>query len=125
MEKARALFSAFRYVGRPYDFDFDFRTDSALVCSELVFKAYEPSQGYRGLKLPLSEIVGRPVCPPNDIARLFDTEAGSEEKQLELVLFLDGNEATGKSVEAGEEAFRQSWKRPKWHVFVQEEPPAR
>jgi hypothetical protein len=40
--RAVALLRAFHYAGRPYDFDFDFLTDASLVCSELVYKAYEP-----------------------------------------------------------------------------------
>jgi hypothetical protein len=118
-EKARALLTAFRYVGRPYDFDFDFRTDSALVCSELVYKAYEPREGFGGLTLPLAEVVGRPVCSPNDIARLFAEESAAGRSQMDLVAFLDGREAEERAEEAGEAEFAESWKRPKWHVFLQ------
>ena len=90
VEKAAALLRAFGYAGRPYDFNFDFRTDAALVCSELVYKAYEPGPGRQGLRLPLVEVLGRPVLPPNEIARLFDAELGTPAAQLELVRFLDG-----------------------------------
>lgn len=121
-EKARALLTAFRYAGRPYDFDFDFRTDSALVCSELVYKAYEPREGFAGLNLPLTEVVGRPVCSPNDIARLFAEEAAAGRSQLDLVAFLDGREAAGRAEEAGEAEFAESWKRPKWHVLADAAP---
>lgn len=33
-DKARAVTRAFHLVGRPYDFNFDFRTDAAVVCTK-------------------------------------------------------------------------------------------
>jgi hypothetical protein len=106
VEKAAALLRAFGYAGRPYDFDFDFRTDAALVCSELIYKAYEPGPGRQGLRLPLVEVLGRPVLPPSEIVRLFDVELGTPAAQLELVRFLDGRQAAGPAVERDVEAFR-------------------
>ncbi len=44
-EKAQAILRAFHYAGRPYDFNFDFGTDAELVCTELIYKAYEPAGG--------------------------------------------------------------------------------
>src|SRR5262249_57983029 len=93
VEKAAAILRAFGYAGRPYDFNFDFRTDSALVCSELIYKAYEPGPGRQGLRFPLVEVLGRPVLPPSEIARLFDLELGTPTAQLELVRFVDGRGA--------------------------------
>ena len=117
VEKAQAVARAFRYMGRPYDFHFDFQTDSALVCTELVYKAYEPAPpGLRGLRLRLQEIVGRTAIPANGFARQYDEENGS---QFDLVLFLDGQERPGRAVEASAAEFRRSWRRPKWHVLVQ------
>lgn len=118
-EKAQAILRAFRYVGRPYDFDFDFQTDSALVCTELVYKAYEPTPGFRGLSLRLEEIVGRTAIPANSIARQLDEEMANGTPQLDMVLFLDGQEKLGRAVEAGIEEMRRSWRRPKWHVVMQ------
>jgi len=118
-EKAAAILRAFRYSGRPYDFNFDFLTDSALVCSELVYKCYEPSAGMKGLRLPLEEVCGHVVTPPNAFVRQFDEQFGAEAQQFDLVAFLDGNEAAGKAVESTLEEFRASWRRPKWHIFIQ------
>jgi hypothetical protein len=118
-EKAMALLRAFHYAGRPYDFNFDFLTDSALVCTELLYKAYEPSTNYKGLKFPLVDILGRKATPANEIARMFDEQCGAPDAQLDFILFLDGYEREKKAVEANVDAFRQSWKRPKWHVLVQ------
>ncbi|MGH7321900.1 MAG: YiiX/YebB-like N1pC/P60 family cysteine hydrolase, partial [Candidatus Rokuibacteriota bacterium] len=119
VERAMALVRAFGYAGRPYDFEFDFWTDAALVCTEVVYKAYEPSPGTRGLRWAVPEILGRPVLPPNELARQFDTTAGTPDQQLDLVLFLDGQERTGTAVERGLDAFRQSWRRPKWQLLTQ------
>jgi hypothetical protein len=119
-EKAQALVRAFHYAGRPYDFNFDFATDSELVCTELVYKAYEAAAGFRGLRFPLVEMLGRKVTPANEIARQFDAQCGTPEEQFELVIFLDGQERRTKAVEASLATFRESWRRPKWHVFVQE-----
>jgi len=123
LEKAKAIVRAFHYSGRPYDFNFDFTTDSALVCSELIYKSYEPSPepplDMKGLTLPLVRVAGRPVTPPNDIARMFDEEYGSDGQQFDLVVFLDGFERAGTAVRGELEEFKKSWKRPNWHILVQ------
>jgi hypothetical protein len=118
-EKAQALVRALHYAGRPYDFNFDFATDSELVCTELVYKAYESATGFRGLTFPLVEMLGRKVTPANEIAKQFDAQCGTPEQQFDLVIFLDGQERQTKAVEASLEDFRKSWQRPKWHVLIQ------
>lgn len=120
--KAEAILRAFAFAGRPYDFDFDFRTDRELVCTELVFRAYEPARGTNGLRLPLVTMLGRPTLPANEFARLFDGEYGAAAQQFELIVFLDGIEGQGRAIEADVGTFRTSWRRPKWHVIVQGEP---
>jgi uncharacterized protein YycO len=120
VEKAQALLRAFHYVGRPYDFNFDFSTDAELVCTELVYKSYEPAAGFMGLKLPTVKMLGRQVTPANEFAKLFDAQYGKPEQQFDFVSFLDGRERTKNAVEASVENFRASWKRPKWHVLTRE-----
>jgi len=119
-EKAMAILRAFHYAGRPYDFNFDFATDSELVCTELVYKSYEPAQGMTGLHLPLEEMLGRQLLPANLIVRQFDQQYGTTNAQFQFVAFLDGHEREGKAVESNVTQFRQSWQRPKWHVLTQE-----
>lgn len=121
-EKAQALLRAFRYAGRPYDYNFDFSTDARLVCTELVYKAYEPGSGFKGLTFPLIEMLGRKVTPANELAKQFDAQHGTDNQQFDLVTFLDGQERKKQAVEASLADFRESWKRPKWHVLVQSEP---
>ncbi|MEY4916461.1 MAG: hypothetical protein RL616_374 [Verrucomicrobiota bacterium] len=120
VEKAAAIQRAFHYAGRPYDFNFDFTTDFELVCTELVFKSYEPATGLHGLHLPLTEMLGRPLLPANLIAKQFDEQCGTTNAQFEFIAFLDGNERAGKAVESGVKEFRKTWQRPKWHVLVQD-----
>jgi len=117
---AQAIIKAFHYSGRPYDFNFDFRTDSELVCSELIYKAYEGDKEFKGLSLPLSEVLDRPLLSPNEIAVLFDAEYGKVGQQFKLVAFLDGNEKLQKAAPANVEKFRKTWKRSKWHIWFQE-----
>lgn len=119
LEKAKAIYKAFSFHGRPYDFNFDFLTDSALVCTELVYKSFEPGKQFKGLLLPTSEVVGRKVTTANDIARMFDEEYNKPNAQFELILFLDGLEKQQKAQLATVDDFRRSWRRPKWHILVQ------
>jgi hypothetical protein len=118
-EIATAVDRAFGYLGRPYDFDFDFLTDAELVCSELVYKCYQPGGGARGVPFKLSRAAGREVLPPNDMAAQFDRWRHESESPLEFVAFLDGREKKGDCVRRDEAAFRASHRRPKWD-FLQE-----
>lgn len=116
LEIAQAIERAFRYVWRPYDFDFDFYTDTSLVCSELVYKAYEPREGIRGLALPLERVVGRMTLSPNSLVRLFDEQYDTERRQLDFVWFLDGRESEGAAFFNDVAALRASHRRPKWDL---------
>ena len=118
-EKAQAIVRAFHFTGRPYDFNFDFATDAELVCTELVYKSYEPVNGFTGLKFPLTEMLGRKLLPANEIARQFDVQQGMPEQQFDLVIFLDGQERKRNAIEGSLADFRSSWLRPKWHVLTQ------
>lgn len=119
-EKAAALLRAFGYAGLPYDYNFDFLTDAELVCTELIYKSYEPAKGFRGIRFPLGEVLGRRVMPANEIAQVFDQEYGTPQQQMDFVLFLDGHEQQGKAINASVKEFRESWKRPKWHLLTQD-----
>jgi Permuted papain-like amidase enzyme, YaeF/YiiX, C92 family len=119
-DKAFAILRAFGYAGRPYDFDFDFQTDTSLVCTELIYKAYEPGASFKGITMKSQEILGRLAIPANDIAVAFDREFGNANEQWEMVFFLDGSERQKRAAEADVSAFRASWQRPKWHIMLPE-----
>lgn len=117
-ERAYAVAESFRHWGKPYDFDFDFQTITALVCSELVFTAYDlPSAVGTRLDLePLPNVMGRVTLPPNDIIARFDAEYGTDAQQFDFVAFLDGDEASGAATVGTVETLRASWQRPKWDL---------
>lgn len=121
-DKAHAILRAFYYSGRPYDFNFDFETDAALVCSELIFKAYEPGNGMMGMRFPVTEVMGRKVSTPNNMVRQFAQQSGGTAPQADFVLFLDGYEKQQRAVESTMEQFRNSWQRPNWHILIQDAP---
>jgi permuted papain-like amidase YaeF/Yiix C92 family enzyme len=110
--KADAIARAFQYVGRPYDFEFDFATDDRIVCTELVYKSYE---GW--LHLPVMRLAGRSVTPANDYVRWFD-EQFDRARELEFVAFLDGHAQSRTAKEANAAELRSSWKRPRWHALT-------
>lgn len=115
--KARAISRAFRYSGRPYDFNFDFLTDAELVCTELIYKSYEPVEAGEGLRLPMRNMLGRSLLPANDIAGLYVREFPTTRRQLAFVCFLDGNEYLQEAVFATEAEFMKTWERPKWQIL--------
>ncbi len=113
---ARAIDRAFGYHFRPYDFDFDFYTDTSLVCSEVVYKAYEPSPALAGLRFDLEDMLGRKTLAPNTMVRLFDRQLGTEQEQMSFVWFLDGFEHDRRAQFADVNAFRRTHERIKWDI---------
>jgi hypothetical protein len=113
--KARAISRAFAYLGRAYDFDFDFATDHTLVCSEVVWRSYRPLKDADdpGVKIDPVVVAGRHTLPPNEFARLFRDEKG-DEQQLDFVYFLEGVEKDQAAVVANEATFKETVDRSKW-----------
>ncbi len=120
LDKAKAISYAFSTLGKPYDLNFDFRTDSAMVCSELIIKAYEPTEGGEGLNIQTTQIGQRIVTPCNTIIQQFSEEYGTADQQLEYVLFYDGYEKQNRAIKSDVDQLLESWKRPDWHIFLQE-----
>lgn len=112
--KARAIARAFGWLGRPYDYEFDFATETTLVCSELVWRAYRPEGGLPGLELPLVTVLGRQTLPPHEIARLFAAEKQGARQQLTFVAYLEASEAELRALERDEAAFLLTPERSKW-----------
>ena len=75
LAKAQAIDAAFAQYGKPYDFDFDFATDHAVVCTELVYRSYRPAEGKAGLDLPLIELAGRQTLPANVLVGFYAEHA--------------------------------------------------
>jgi hypothetical protein len=115
-DKAQAIARAFAYQGRPYDFNFDFFSDSTLVCTELVYKSYAPSQSVKGIQIGLVDVAGRRTLPANEIVKLFDLEYDKPDRQLDFVAFLDGREDKKGALEGDANTFRKSYQRMKWDI---------
>ncbi len=111
VEVARAIDRALSYFGRPYDFDFDFATDDAIVCSELVLKSYEPK-----LRVPFVVTAGRRTVPPTELVRLFASERTAPSPQLDFVGFLEGEESTHSAKWSDAIRFAASASRAKWDL---------
>ena len=107
-QKAVAIKRAFRDLGKPYDFEFDFFTSDKLVCTEVIYRAYGGM-----LHFPLKRIMGRDTLPPVEIIRKFASERGKGEQELDFVLFLDAVPARGIAELATEEELCNSADRPR------------
>ena len=107
-EKAFAIARAFKYHGRPYDFNFDFQTDATLVCTELIYRSYEGM-----LHFPLKRVMGRDTLPAIELVRKFTLERARSDRELDFVLFLDAVPAAGQAKFADEQEFCNSADRPR------------
>ncbi len=119
LDIAKSLLTSLKYQGRPYDFNFDFRTDSEVVCSELIYYSFQPTKDKNGITFPVSETLGRPVVTPNNIIKELAETFETDKQQYDFVLFLDGNDKKREAVFSTIEELKTSWNRPKWFIFTQ------
>jgi hypothetical protein len=121
VRKNVAIARAFSHYGKPYDFDFDFFSTDKLVCSELVYRAYDEFIQGEGVRFPLIRILGRDTLPPDEVVRMFARERSMDgeleafglppARQLDLVIFLDGDTMSGSARPTGVEAFLRTVER--------------
>jgi hypothetical protein len=116
-DKWQAVLDSLEHLGKPYDYAFDFASDNAIICSELVYKAYHRA---KGIVLEPEVFNGRLLLSPNAFCEKFDKEYDTPQRQLELALFLDGV-ARGQIEDRDAAALRESHKRPKWHILFADE----
>ncbi len=109
LDIAKAIDLAFSYYGAEYDFQFDFATESDLVCTEFVCKSYAPAHGKKGLTIPMREYMGRPILRSDSIVETYAKEFGKPDAQLEFVYFLKGDPQGNPAVVADEPTFRTSY----------------
>ena len=97
---AESLARALSHRGKEYNFDFDFETTDALVCTELVFRTFDGI-----VMMPEMELImGKPRLPASAYVRMWAEGRNSEATHLELVRFLDFDESSGVAVEADAES---------------------
>ncbi len=94
-DKLQAILYAFENFGKAYDYDFNFRTEQRLGCSELIYKAYQSTSAKHGLSYTLGEVAGRWMLTPNDIAMNFAANHNQENQQFDFIFFVSGDETTG------------------------------
>ena len=114
-EVRESIARAFTHLGKSYDFDFDFFSSDKIVCTELVYRAYDGS-----LQFPLVDVMGRKTLPPTELVRKFVAERGQAQAQLECVCFLDGDERRGKASFKDENVFATTLQRPGLMLFPTE-----
>ena len=63
----QAIAQGFLHEGKPYDFDFDFSCSHRMVCTEVVYRAYD---GVGGVKFELPRHLGRYALAAGDLLRM-------------------------------------------------------
>jgi len=112
----KAIERAVAKHGKPYDYDFDFRKNSALVCSGLIYQAYQKDADFAGLNFTTSKVAGNIVMPPNLIAEKYQNDK-AKVKELELIIFYDSNDE--RAFRSSEDEFVKLQKRPEWHLWFE------
>jgi len=109
LDIAKSIDQAFYYIGREYDFHFDFITENDLVCTEFVCKSFAPAKGKKGLVFPLRVYMGDQILRADFIVESFDKLFGTKDQQQDFVYFLRGNPKGGIAVISDEPTFRRSY----------------
>ena len=66
-QRATAITRALTHEGKRYDFDFDFGRSDRLVCTEVVYRAYD---GLGSISFPLRKRAGRPTLSGADLVEM-------------------------------------------------------
>lgn len=91
---------AFSHAGKPYDFEFDFFSSDKLVCSEVVYRAFDGD-----ISLPLVGVMGRKTLPPIEIVRQCVLERTKPPAQFSFVAWLQSDERRGRAAFGSENEF--------------------
>ncbi|MBU3113128.1 YiiX/YebB-like N1pC/P60 family cysteine hydrolase [Clostridium lacusfryxellense] len=113
-DKFKALFTAFEFLGKAYDYNFDIMTDNSLFCSELIYKSYLYSNNKKGITFDLEPKAGRLLLSPNSIIKKFDSEFESENAEFDFVVFYDGSVSDRKAIRKTANDLKATWKVSKW-----------
>jgi hypothetical protein len=128
--KNAAIVNAFSHYGKPYDFDFDFFSTDKLVCTELVYRAYDEFIGEESVRFRLVRVMGRDTMPADEVVRMFVWERSMDGElaaqglppasQFDFVIFLKEDSWSGRARPAGVEEFIRTVERPVRPVTLDE-----
>lgn len=114
----RSIKKALWYIWKSYDYNFNFYSEKALVCSELVLKSYLPkSKTDQGIEIKLNHVAGSLTFPPNNFIDLLIEENKKEIHSLIPIFFIDSLEKTWKNFIVEPEKLLESGFRSRWSFF--------
>lgn len=92
-DKALALIAGYSMFGLPYDYDFNGRSRSRLLCTEFINLAYnpDPATGKNGLRWNFAKIWGKPVLEVDNMIRKFKDDLNYGNPNLDFVLYIEGS----------------------------------
>lgn len=102
-----AIARAFSHAGKPYDFEFDFFSSDKLVCTELVYRAYDGP-----IQFPLKKIMGTTTLPAIEFVRKYAAERNSPAAQFAFVCCLQGDAGAGRASFVDEAGFIRTLELP-------------
>ncbi len=109
LEIAKAIYQAFELVDRPYDFNFDFSSDSLIACTELIHCIYKDSELFS-----VGELFGNPFVTANEIAQYYDNYFETDRLKMEMIFLFDGDHMYERNSFEGQQIFRKSWEDSFW-----------
>ena len=107
----KSLLTAFEYFKTPYDYLFDFQNDNEVVCSELLYNSFIPSNYKSGVTFKMSEREGKPFLTPNDIAKQYCKERKDPSNQFDLIYYFDAEFFLKEKTPPDADDFCHTWKR--------------
>ncbi len=108
-QRREAIARAFSHHEKPYDFEFDFFSNDRLVCSELVYRAYDGM-----LTLPLTRIMGRQTLPVNTFVEVYAEGHEQSDSAFKLLLFLDMDEKAKRAFTSSDVGFIGTLRRSRF-----------
>lgn len=108
-EIANAIQAAYTFLDTPYDFDFDFKTDTAIACTELIYRMYGDVN-----IIPINRHLGKTFTTCNEIVRHFDETYGTSSQKFDLVMVYIEDKIVFTIDNLAINDFRSSWKRSMW-----------
>lgn len=111
----KVLEKAISYFWIPYDYAFNFYSNTNVVCSELILKSYaKENKEDEWLKLKLKK--GRLILtyPPNNLVE----EIFKKKSDLKFIFFIDSIDKTWENFISIKQDFRESWKRSRFSFLL-------